>query len=119
MYTTTDLVLQGRHESNAESAVAVGIAIVSTGVEQHSSRVMTKVAATAEPRVRRPYEIHPITIPLGCIAITVTIISLIESLATTSSKGATIWVIKVIGIDIWRMSFSAKVITSVTYTRFV
>ena len=109
VYTTADLVLQGR-ERDAERAVVgvVGAAIAAAGKEQPSIRAIAVEATPYKPRVRRIYEVGVVTIPLSTASAT-TVISFIKSLATTGSKGTTVWVGEIIIIDVWWMGRSTEV----------
>ena len=109
MYTTADLVLQGR-ERDAERVVVEGVASAVDGIEQPSTRAIAEAATPFKPRVRRRYEVHVIAVPLSCATIVGTIISFIESLTTTSREGATIWVAEIVVIDIWWMGRLAEVV---------
>ena len=110
VYPTADLVSQGRERDAERVAAAVGVAKVVVGIEQPSTRAIVAAATPSKPRVRRRYEVHVIAVPLSCATIVGTIISFIESLTTTGSKGTTVWVAEVIGVDVWWMGRLAEVV---------
>lgn len=97
VYTTADLVLQGR-ECDAERVVTDDAAIAEVSIEQTSSRAIAVVATPYKPRARRIYKTGTLIIPLT------TIISFIESLATTGLVGTRIEISEVIIVNIWWMS---------------
>ena len=113
MYTTADLVLQGRERDAERAAVVVGVATAAAGIEQPSRRAIAVVATPLKPRVQRIYEIGVVTIPLGTASAT-TVISFIKRLASTGSKGAVIWFSEVVIVDVWWVSRLAKVTSTRT-----